>query len=67
MNLEATRMKCTLAIEEKHNAIICSLHPHKALLKDLRVRSYCIRRGWGNIMAMFQRCNTQSAPINKED
>ena len=60
------RTKCTLAIEEKHNAIICSLHPHKALLQDLRVKSYCIRRGWGNFKALFSRTNTDSTPVNKE-
>ena len=52
------KTECTLAIKEKHNAVICSLHPHKALLKELRTRSYCIRRGWGNLMRLFQGTNT---------
>lgn len=52
--------------EYKNNIAVCSSHPHKVLLKDLRVRSYCIRRGWGNIKALFQYCNTNSNPLNKE-
>ena len=58
--------EASMETELQHNKVICSLHPHKALLKELHVRSYCIRRGWGNIMAMFTRCNTNTEPINKE-
>ena len=58
--------QCELDIEEKLSAVIVSLHPHKVLLKTLRVRSYILRRGWGSLMVLFKIADTNTEPINKD-
>lgn len=57
-------LQMSVNIEDKLNAVIVSLHPHKALIRDLRVRSYILRRGWGHIKALFQVADTNTEPIN---
>ena len=59
-------MPMSFSQEENLKVIICSLHPHKPYLKDFRVRSFCMRQGWGHLKAMFRSADTRSKIDNKE-
>ena len=40
-------MELSIRAEKNLNKTIVSLHPHKQQLKNCRVNSFIIRKGWG--------------------
>jgi len=39
--------ECNLRMQERNNEAIVALHPHKALLSQIKPRFMVIRKGWG--------------------
>jgi hypothetical protein len=40
----------TYAEEQELATVVCSLHPHKTTLPDIRPQFFVIRPGWGNFL-----------------